>query len=120
MFNNGVYKIDTVPVCAFEASLYMVKAPGKTLNTVNDQKRDYILYGVPKGIVASSRGIEGERASPNDVIKENSDGHAKFDAENNGPTAAQGSIHITMPGGGCRDEVTLWRHNFPLNDYVSG
>ncbi|OAA35527.1 hypothetical protein NOR_07912 [Metarhizium rileyi] len=37
MFNDGVHKIDTLPVCAFEASLYNVKAPGKSLNNVDDK-----------------------------------------------------------------------------------
>ncbi|KAJ2974888.1 hypothetical protein NQ176_g5822 [Zarea fungicola] len=36
MLNNGRSKIDTVPVCAFEASLHKIKPPGKTLNTVQD------------------------------------------------------------------------------------
>ncbi|GAB0139169.1 hypothetical protein EsDP_00007382 [Epichloe bromicola] len=38
MFNDGVNKIDTVLVCAFEASLHKVKAPGKSLTTVDDKK----------------------------------------------------------------------------------
>lgn len=37
MFNHGVRKIDTVPVCAFEASLHKIKAPGKSLNTVDSK-----------------------------------------------------------------------------------
>ncbi|EJP61045.1 uncharacterized protein BBA_10004 [Beauveria bassiana ARSEF 2860] len=37
MFNHGIRKIDTLPVCAFEASLHKIEAPGKTLNTVDDK-----------------------------------------------------------------------------------
>ncbi|ESZ95246.1 hypothetical protein SBOR_4358 [Sclerotinia borealis F-4128] len=36
MLNFGVHKIDTVPVCPFEASAHKEKAPGKTLNAVED------------------------------------------------------------------------------------
>ncbi|GFF36175.1 hypothetical protein IFM46972_04799 [Aspergillus udagawae] len=36
MFNNGVYKIDSVPLCRFEASAHKIKAPGKSLNTTSD------------------------------------------------------------------------------------
>ncbi|KNG91063.1 hypothetical protein ANOM_000754 [Aspergillus nomiae NRRL 13137] len=36
MMNNGVLKLDNVPVCGFEASVYKVKAPGKSLNTVTE------------------------------------------------------------------------------------
>ncbi|KAE8135380.1 hypothetical protein BDV38DRAFT_252698 [Aspergillus pseudotamarii] len=34
MMNNGVFKLDNMPVCGFEASAYKVKAPEKSLNTV--------------------------------------------------------------------------------------
>ncbi|RAQ73936.1 hypothetical protein AFCA_005462 [Aspergillus flavus] len=34
MMNNGVFTLDDVPVCGFEASVYKVKAPEKSLNTV--------------------------------------------------------------------------------------
>ncbi|KAE8394997.1 hypothetical protein BDV23DRAFT_178987 [Aspergillus alliaceus] len=37
MLNDGKYKLDHVPVCFFEASAYKVKAPGKTLNAVDDK-----------------------------------------------------------------------------------
>ncbi|KAJ9204631.1 hypothetical protein DTO164E3_1806 [Paecilomyces variotii] len=36
MFNNGVYKIDDRPGCGFEASVYKVKAPEKSLNAIDD------------------------------------------------------------------------------------
>lgn len=36
MFNGGNRKVDTSPVCGFEASVHKVKVPGKTLNAVND------------------------------------------------------------------------------------
>ncbi|KAK2024032.1 hypothetical protein LX32DRAFT_570559 [Colletotrichum zoysiae] len=36
MFNNGVDKIDTVPVCGFEASAHKAKAPEKTLNAIEE------------------------------------------------------------------------------------
>ncbi|KAE8340205.1 hypothetical protein BDV24DRAFT_175485 [Aspergillus arachidicola] len=36
MMNNGVFKLDDVPVCGFEASVYKVKAPEKSLNTVTE------------------------------------------------------------------------------------
>ncbi|KAI9832299.1 MAG: hypothetical protein M1819_004477 [Sarea resinae] len=36
MFNNGKPKLDTAPVCVFEASAYKVRVPGKTLTAVND------------------------------------------------------------------------------------
>ncbi|KND94709.1 hypothetical protein TOPH_00023 [Tolypocladium ophioglossoides CBS 100239] len=35
MFNSGNYKVDSVPVCRFEASAHKVKAPGKSLNSVD-------------------------------------------------------------------------------------
>lgn len=37
MFNDGIYKLDDTPVCIFEASVFKVKAPEKTLNTVDDK-----------------------------------------------------------------------------------
>ncbi|KAJ5794014.1 hypothetical protein N7457_000613 [Penicillium paradoxum] len=37
MLNNGKYKIDDVPVCHFERSVYKIKAPGKGLNIVGDE-----------------------------------------------------------------------------------
>ncbi|KKY27252.1 hypothetical protein UCRPC4_g01153 [Phaeomoniella chlamydospora] len=37
MLNNGRYKLDSTPVCGFEASAYKIKAPGKTLNAVNEK-----------------------------------------------------------------------------------
>lgn len=37
MLNNGQHKIDHEPVGAFEASAYKIKAPGKTLNAVDDK-----------------------------------------------------------------------------------
>lgn len=37
VFNDGVFKIDDVPVCAFEASAYKVKPPNKSLNAVDSQ-----------------------------------------------------------------------------------
>ncbi|KAJ5519714.1 hypothetical protein N7463_000167 [Penicillium fimorum] len=36
MLNDGEYKVDIVPVCRFERSVYKIKAPGKSLNTVSD------------------------------------------------------------------------------------
>ncbi|KAJ5211182.1 hypothetical protein N7491_011002 [Penicillium cf. griseofulvum] len=36
MLNNGKYKVDNSPVCRFEDSVYIIKAPGKSLNTVSD------------------------------------------------------------------------------------
>ncbi|KAK2035759.1 hypothetical protein LZ31DRAFT_511917 [Colletotrichum somersetense] len=39
MLNNGKHKIDTVPVCGFEASAHKAKAPGKTLNSVEDMTK---------------------------------------------------------------------------------
>ncbi|KAB8223467.1 hypothetical protein BDV33DRAFT_200445 [Aspergillus novoparasiticus] len=36
MMNNGLFKLDDVPVCGFEASVYKVKAPEKSLNTVTE------------------------------------------------------------------------------------
>ncbi|OHE99945.1 hypothetical protein CORC01_04846 [Colletotrichum orchidophilum] len=36
MLNHGSPKIDTVPVCGFEVSVNKAKAPGKTLNSVED------------------------------------------------------------------------------------
>ncbi|TWU71227.1 hypothetical protein ED733_001168 [Metarhizium rileyi] len=47
MFNDGVHKIDTLPVCAFEASLYNVKAPGKSLNNVDDKVSLQTLLVLP-------------------------------------------------------------------------
>lgn len=44
MFNHGIRKIDTLPVCAFEASLHKIEAPGKTLNTVDDKVSLQIRY----------------------------------------------------------------------------
>ncbi|EFZ01949.1 hypothetical protein MAA_03178 [Metarhizium robertsii ARSEF 23] len=35
MLNNGIHKLDTVPVCMFEASASKVDAPGKTLNSIS-------------------------------------------------------------------------------------
>ncbi|KAI0387045.1 hypothetical protein F5Y04DRAFT_275502 [Hypomontagnella monticulosa] len=35
IFNNGVYECDDKPVCEFEKSAYKVKAPEKSLNSVN-------------------------------------------------------------------------------------
>ncbi|EFY85938.1 hypothetical protein MAC_08021 [Metarhizium acridum CQMa 102] len=35
MLNNGTHKLDTVPVCMFEASASKVHAPGKTLNSMS-------------------------------------------------------------------------------------
>jgi hypothetical protein len=39
MLNNGKYKVDNSPVCLFEESVYKIKAPGKSLNTVSDGVR---------------------------------------------------------------------------------
>ncbi|KAK1640657.1 hypothetical protein BDP81DRAFT_420474 [Colletotrichum phormii] len=39
MLNHGRHKIDTVPVCGFEASVNKAKAPGKTLNSVDDMTK---------------------------------------------------------------------------------
>ncbi|RYO76717.1 hypothetical protein DL766_004165 [Monosporascus sp. MC13-8B] len=36
MFNGGKRKVDYIPVCGFEASVHKIKAPGKTLNAVDD------------------------------------------------------------------------------------
>ncbi|KAE8311555.1 hypothetical protein BDV41DRAFT_565695 [Aspergillus transmontanensis] len=36
MMNNGVFTLDDVPICGFEASVYKVKAPEKSLNTVTE------------------------------------------------------------------------------------
>lgn len=36
MLNHGKQKIDNALVCGFETSVYKVKAPGKSLNAVND------------------------------------------------------------------------------------
>ncbi|KAJ9298877.1 hypothetical protein DTO271G3_3119 [Paecilomyces variotii] len=36
MFNNGVYKVDDRPTCGFEASVYKVKVPEKSLNAIDD------------------------------------------------------------------------------------
>jgi hypothetical protein len=36
MLNNGQFKLDTEPVCAFEVSAYKTKAPGKSLITAGD------------------------------------------------------------------------------------
>ncbi|CAG8908373.1 unnamed protein product [Penicillium egyptiacum] len=36
MLNDGKYEIDHTPVCPFERSVYEIKAPGKSLNTVGD------------------------------------------------------------------------------------
>lgn len=41
MMNNGVFKLDNVPACGFEASAYKVKAPGKSLNTVDETVSTY-------------------------------------------------------------------------------
>ncbi|KID86171.1 hypothetical protein MGU_06604 [Metarhizium guizhouense ARSEF 977] len=35
MLNNGIHKLDTVPVCMFEASASKIDAPGKTLNSIS-------------------------------------------------------------------------------------
>jgi hypothetical protein len=35
MLNNGKYEVDHSPVCPFESSVYQIKAPGKSLNTVS-------------------------------------------------------------------------------------
>ncbi|RJE27178.1 hypothetical protein PHISCL_00531 [Aspergillus sclerotialis] len=37
MLNDGKYKLDNTPVCIFEASVFKVRAPEKTLNTVDDK-----------------------------------------------------------------------------------
>lgn len=37
MLNNGIHKTDNAPVCGFEASVYKVKAPEKSLNTTDDK-----------------------------------------------------------------------------------
>ncbi|KAK2592983.1 hypothetical protein QQS21_009311 [Conoideocrella luteorostrata] len=37
MFNHGKRKLDTVPVCALEASLHKIRPPGGSLNTVDNQ-----------------------------------------------------------------------------------
>ena len=36
MLSDGKYEIDHTPVCAFEQSVYAVKAPGKSMYTVSD------------------------------------------------------------------------------------
>ncbi|KAF3022275.1 hypothetical protein E8E15_007404 [Penicillium rubens] len=35
MLNDGKYEVDHSPVCPFESSVYQIKAPGKSLNTVS-------------------------------------------------------------------------------------
>ncbi|KAK1515400.1 hypothetical protein CPAR01_16738 [Colletotrichum paranaense] len=44
MFNNGTYKVDTLPVCDFEASMHKAKAPEKTLNSVEDMVRAFLSF----------------------------------------------------------------------------
>lgn len=39
MFNGGEFKVDTVPVCGFEASAHKVKVPEKSLNSVEEMVR---------------------------------------------------------------------------------
>ncbi|KAL2754215.1 hypothetical protein ACRALDRAFT_1081339 [Sodiomyces alcalophilus JCM 7366] len=39
MLNHGEYKVDSVPVCSFEASAHKAKPPGKTLNSAEDKTR---------------------------------------------------------------------------------
>ncbi|KAJ5815990.1 hypothetical protein N7447_008223 [Penicillium robsamsonii] len=36
MLNDGEYKVDNLPVCRFEKSVYEIQVPGKSLNTVSD------------------------------------------------------------------------------------
>lgn len=54
MLNNGVYKIDNIPVCKFEASVIKVKAPEKTLNTVDENVSYSTMLGIPRVVVLSS------------------------------------------------------------------
>lgn len=44
MLNNGTHKTDNASVCGFEASLYKVKAPEKSLNTVNDKASQQLHF----------------------------------------------------------------------------
>lgn len=37
MLNDGKYKLDNAPVCIFEASVYKIKTPEKSLNAVDDR-----------------------------------------------------------------------------------
>ncbi|KAK1523897.1 uncharacterized protein CCOS01_08984 [Colletotrichum costaricense] len=47
MLNWGVEEIDERPVCGFEASAYKAKAPGKTLNAVEDKDQSVAVQDIP-------------------------------------------------------------------------
>ncbi|CAI7627874.1 unnamed protein product [Penicillium glandicola] len=71
MLNNGKYKIDNAPVCRFEESVYRIKAPGKSLNTVSDGAkpgRKVIQRDCQTWIVESADQLGRENILNNEVV----------------------------------------------------
>ncbi|GIC91489.1 uncharacterized protein Aud_007933 [Aspergillus udagawae] len=58
MFNNGMYKIDNVPVCPFEASAHKIKAPGKSLNTTSDTVSSSYIFLATLALVFQERSVD--------------------------------------------------------------
>lgn len=44
MLNGGEFKVDTVPVCGFEASAHKVEVPEKSLNSVEEMVRSNLPF----------------------------------------------------------------------------
>lgn len=44
MLNGGEFKVDTVPVCGFEASAHKVEVPEKSLNSVEKMVRSNLPF----------------------------------------------------------------------------
>ncbi|KAJ5950333.1 uncharacterized protein N7479_008746 [Penicillium vulpinum] len=71
MLNDGKYKIDNMPVCRFERSVYAIKAPGKSLNTVSDGAkpgRKVIQRDCQTWIVESADQLRRDNILSNEVV----------------------------------------------------
>ncbi|KAH7026642.1 uncharacterized protein B0I36DRAFT_424323 [Microdochium trichocladiopsis] len=71
MFNDGVPKMDTNPVCPLEHSLYKVKPPGKSLNVANDNAgppgRRIVQRNCQTWIIESADGLVNDKILSQEV-----------------------------------------------------